>query len=74
MMSAGHAPNALPQLAKANVNWRLPGHSAEELRLELVRVFADPKGVVRYVDDAGNVYDSTPEKNAFPPVLPPEEG
>jgi acetylornithine deacetylase/succinyl-diaminopimelate desuccinylase-like protein len=74
MMSAGHAPNALPQLAKANVNCRiLPGHSAEGIRQELVRIFADPKIVVRYVDDAGNVYDRTPEKKAFPPILPSDE-
>ena len=72
MMSAGHAPNALPQLATANVNCRiLPGHSAEEIRQELVRIFADPKIVVRYVDDAGSVHDRTPEKKAFPPILPP---
>jgi acetylornithine deacetylase/succinyl-diaminopimelate desuccinylase-like protein len=74
MMKAGHAPNALPQLAEANVNCRiLPGHSAEQIRLELVRIFADPKVLVRYVDDGGKVYDQTPEKNAFPPILPPEE-
>jgi acetylornithine deacetylase/succinyl-diaminopimelate desuccinylase-like protein len=74
MLSAGHAPNALPQLAQANVNCRiLPGHSAEEIRLELVRIFADPKVTVRYVDDAGKVYDATPEKKAFSPMLPPDE-
>jgi acetylornithine deacetylase/succinyl-diaminopimelate desuccinylase-like protein len=73
-LNAGHANNALPQLAEANVNCRiLPGHSAEEIRQDLVRIFADPKIVVRYVDDAGNVYDHTPEKKAFPPVLPPAE-
>jgi acetylornithine deacetylase/succinyl-diaminopimelate desuccinylase-like protein len=73
-LNGGHANNALPQLAQANVNCRiLPGHSAEEIRQELVRIFADPKIVVRYVDDAGNVYDRTPEKKAFPPILPPDE-
>ena len=72
-MSAGHAPNALPQLANANVNCRiLPGHSAEEIQLDLARIFADPKIVVRYVDDAGNVYGRTPEKKAFPPIPPPD--
>jgi acetylornithine deacetylase/succinyl-diaminopimelate desuccinylase-like protein len=73
-LNAGHANNALPQLAQANVNCRiLPGHSAEEIRQELIRIFADPKIVVRYVDDAGNVYDQTPDKKAFPPILPPDE-
>ena len=73
-LNAGHANNALPQLAQANVNCRiLPGHSAEEIRQELVGIFADPKIVVRYVDDAGNVYDRTPDRNAFPPIPPPDE-
>ncbi len=73
-LSAGHANNALPQLAQANVNCRiLPGHGAEEVRQDLVRIFADPKVEVRYVDDAGNVYDRTPAKQAFPPILPPPE-
>lgn len=73
-LAAGHANNALPQLAQANVNCRiLPGHSAEEIRQELIQVFADPKIVVRYVDDAGNVSEHAPEKRAFPPILPPDE-
>jgi acetylornithine deacetylase/succinyl-diaminopimelate desuccinylase-like protein len=73
-LSAGHANNALPQLAQANVNCRiLPGHSMEEIRQELARILADPKIVIRYVDDAGNVYDRTPDKKAFPPVPPPDE-
>ncbi len=34
MLSGGHAPNALPQRAEANVNCRIfPGHSQEEIRL-----------------------------------------
>jgi acetylornithine deacetylase/succinyl-diaminopimelate desuccinylase-like protein len=70
----GHANNALPQLAQATVNCRiLPGHSAEEIRQELVRVFADPKVVVRYMDDGGTVYDRTPDKKAFAPILPSDE-
>jgi acetylornithine deacetylase/succinyl-diaminopimelate desuccinylase-like protein len=74
MMTAGHAPNALPQLAQANVNCRiLPGHTAEDIRLELVKIFADPKIQVRYVSDGGTVYDKTPDKKAFPPILPPDE-
>ncbi len=43
-LNAGHANNALPQTAQANVNCRIvPGHSTEEIRLELEKVFADPK-------------------------------
>ncbi len=70
-LNAGHANNALPQLAQANVNCRiLPGHSAEEIRLELIRIFADPKLAVRYVDDAYNVSDRAPDKKAGAPVMP----
>jgi acetylornithine deacetylase/succinyl-diaminopimelate desuccinylase-like protein len=61
-LSAGHANNALPQTAQAIVNCRiLPGHSSEEVRQELIRIFADPKVVVRYVDNAGNVSDRAPD-------------
>jgi acetylornithine deacetylase/succinyl-diaminopimelate desuccinylase-like protein len=66
-VNAGHANNALPQRAEANVNCRiLPGHSAEEVRQELIKVFADPKISVRYTDNFG-VYDSAPDRKSFPP-------
>src|SRR5208337_3016745 len=43
-LSGGHANNALPQMAQANVNCRIePGHSLEEIRLTLEKVVADPK-------------------------------
>ena len=43
MLSGGHATNALPQLAEANVNCRIyPTESAEEVRLALEKVLADP--------------------------------
>jgi len=43
-VEAGHARNALPQSAVANVNCRiLPGHSAEEVRKQLVTALGDPK-------------------------------
>ncbi|MBV9081626.1 MAG: M20/M25/M40 family metallo-hydrolase, partial [Acidobacteriaceae bacterium] len=43
-LSGGHANNALPQTAQAIVNCRiLPGHSPEEIRQQLVHIFADPK-------------------------------
>src|SRR5258708_29608696 len=42
-LSGGHANNALPQTAQANVNCRIePGHSLEEIRLTLEKVVADP--------------------------------
>ncbi|CAN5312676.1 M20/M25/M40 family metallo-hydrolase [soil metagenome] len=43
MITAGHAPNALPQRAKANVNCRiLPGNDPKVIRDELQQVVADP--------------------------------
>lgn len=42
LLDGGHANNALPQRAGANVNCRiLPGHSAEEVQADLQRVVAD---------------------------------
>jgi acetylornithine deacetylase/succinyl-diaminopimelate desuccinylase-like protein len=42
LLEAGHARNALPQTASANVNCRvLPGESVEEVQKTLVRVLAD---------------------------------
>jgi acetylornithine deacetylase/succinyl-diaminopimelate desuccinylase-like protein len=67
-LSAGHANNALPQRAEANVNCRiLPGHSAEEVRQELVRVFADPKIAVLYGNNFGEVFEHAPERKSLPP-------
>jgi len=35
-LNGGHANNALPQMAQANINCRIePGHSLEEIRLTL---------------------------------------
>jgi acetylornithine deacetylase/succinyl-diaminopimelate desuccinylase-like protein len=67
-LAAGHANNALPQRAEANVNCRIePGHSAEEIRQQLIKVLADPKITVRYVDNAGNGSDSASDRKSLPP-------
>ncbi len=43
-IEGGHAPNALPQHAKANVNCRiLPAVPLAEVQAQLARVLADPK-------------------------------
>ena len=43
MLDGGHAKNALPQRAGANVNCRIfPGHSIEAIRTELAAVISDP--------------------------------
>jgi acetylornithine deacetylase/succinyl-diaminopimelate desuccinylase-like protein len=68
MMSAGHAPNALPGRAQANVNCRiLPGHSQEEVRQDLIRIFADPTLTVDYVNNAGDVLGKGSDRAAAPP-------
>ncbi len=49
----GHANNALPQLATANVNCRiLPGVPPASVKDKLVEVVADPKIKVEFVDEA----------------------
>lgn len=73
MLNAGHAPNALPQRAEANVNCRIfPGHSQEEIRLELVKLFDDPTLAVRYISDEGEVSEHGSDRKAMvpPPVNP----
>ena len=51
MMDAGHATNALPQRARANVNCRIfPGVGIEEVRAALVRVLADAQISVATVE------------------------
>lgn len=43
MLGGGHAENALPQRAFANINCRIfPGHSKEEIMAELGKVIGDP--------------------------------
>lgn len=49
MLGGGHAENALPQRAFANINCRIfPGHSKEEIMAELGKVIDDP--VVKITD------------------------
>jgi acetylornithine deacetylase/succinyl-diaminopimelate desuccinylase-like protein len=68
-LNAGHANNALPQTAEAIVNCRiLPGHSAEEVREDLISIVADSQITVRYVDTLGEVQDRAPEKQSFEPT------
>jgi acetylornithine deacetylase/succinyl-diaminopimelate desuccinylase-like protein len=48
LLEGGHAPNALPQRAQANVNCRiLPDESPDSVRLQLERVMANPKVTIR---------------------------
>ncbi len=73
-LEGGHANNALPQRAQANVNCRIfPGHSLEEIRQQLIKVVADPEVTVRYVADDGKVAEKTPDRVSLaPPPLKAE--
>jgi acetylornithine deacetylase/succinyl-diaminopimelate desuccinylase-like protein len=66
-MEAGHAPNALPQRAVANVNCRiLPGHTPKEVRAELVKVIGDPQVEVALLNEVGT--PSNAEENDLSPT------
>jgi acetylornithine deacetylase/succinyl-diaminopimelate desuccinylase-like protein len=68
-LDAGHANNALPQRALANVNCRiLPGHTREEVRQTLIHLFDDPKVEVRFVTNQYQVLDRAPDEKGLPPV------
>jgi acetylornithine deacetylase/succinyl-diaminopimelate desuccinylase-like protein len=57
-LAGGHANNALPQLATANVNCRiLPGVSPEAVKQTIIETLADPKISVSLV---GNAHPSEP--------------
>ena len=67
-LDAGHANNALPQTARANINCRiLPGHSREEVRQTLIRILTDPKIEVSYAN-TGRAVESNPNSRGLPPV------
>lgn len=64
-LDAGHAPNALPQRAAANVNCRIfPGNTQEDVRQALEKVVDDARIAVTFVDP--------PESTSPPPALKPE--
>jgi acetylornithine deacetylase/succinyl-diaminopimelate desuccinylase-like protein len=54
LLDGGHANNALPQRAGANINCRIfPGVGFAEVQTTLERVIADPKMTVTKTDDRG---------------------
>jgi acetylornithine deacetylase/succinyl-diaminopimelate desuccinylase-like protein len=65
LLDGGHANNALPQRAGANINCRIfPGVSAEEVRVALEKAIGDPRMTVVRTDDRGPL--------AVPPPLDPK--
>jgi acetylornithine deacetylase/succinyl-diaminopimelate desuccinylase-like protein len=71
MLSAGHATNALPQRATANINCRIfPGVSREVVRAQLAKVVDDPAVSVTIPEVRGPVAEPAP---LTPRILKPIE-
>jgi acetylornithine deacetylase/succinyl-diaminopimelate desuccinylase-like protein len=65
LLDGGHANNALPQRAGANINCRIfPGVSAEDVRQALQKAIGDPRMTVVRSDERGPL--------AVPPPLDPK--
>ncbi|MBV8513948.1 MAG: M20/M25/M40 family metallo-hydrolase, partial [Acidobacteria bacterium] len=71
MLSAGHATNALPQRARANINCRIfPGVSREDVKAQLIKVVDDPAVVVTIPEVRGPEAQAAP---LTPQILQPIE-
>jgi acetylornithine deacetylase/succinyl-diaminopimelate desuccinylase-like protein len=71
MLDAGHATNALPQRARANINCRIfPGVDAENVRQKLQELVADPAVKVTTLETRG---PSSPPPPLTPAVMGPFE-
>ena len=69
MLEAGHATNALPQRARANVNCRIfPGVAEESVRAKLEELVADPQVKVTTLEVRG---PSSPPPPLTPQILGP---
>jgi carboxypeptidase PM20D1 len=66
MISGGHALNALPQRATANINCRIfPGHKPADILAELSRVIGDPAVHVQDVTEGSVANDASPIRADF---------
>jgi acetylornithine deacetylase/succinyl-diaminopimelate desuccinylase-like protein len=71
MLDAGHATNALPQRARANINCRIfPGVAAEAVRAKLEELIADPAVKVATLETRG---PSSPPPPLTKEILGPVE-
>ncbi|MGA2898744.1 MAG: M20/M25/M40 family metallo-hydrolase [Candidatus Acidiferrales bacterium] len=69
-LEGGHANNALPGMARANVNCRiLPGHTPDEVQATLEKVLADPKISVSQITSSGSGLRSNPLSTLQPSVM-----
>jgi acetylornithine deacetylase/succinyl-diaminopimelate desuccinylase-like protein len=61
MLSAGHATNALPQRARANINCRIfPGVTRETIMAELTQLVDDPKVTISIPEIRGPLMQPSP--------------
>ena len=66
LVNGGHAENALPQRATANINCRIfPGHKPADIMAELGRVIADPAVTIADVSEGSVANDASPMRPDF---------
>lgn len=66
MVTGGHAENALPQRATANINCRIfPGHKPADIMAELARVVSDPAVTFTDVTEGSVANDASPLRPDF---------
>jgi acetylornithine deacetylase/succinyl-diaminopimelate desuccinylase-like protein len=66
MISGGHAQNALPQRAEANINCRIfPGHKPADIMAELKKVAAEPALTIADVTGGSVATDASPMRPDF---------
>jgi len=71
MLSAGHATNALPQRATANINCRIfPGVTRDAILAQLTKIAADPEVKITIPEVRGPIAKPTP---LTPQILKPIE-
>ena len=71
MLSAGHATNALPQRARANINCRIfPGVARDAIQAQLVKLVDDPAIAVTIPEVRGPIANPAP---LTPQILKPIE-
>ena len=71
MLSAGHATNALPQRARANINCRIfPGVARDSIQAQLVKLVEDPAIAVTIPEVRGPIANPAP---LTPQILKPIE-
>jgi acetylornithine deacetylase/succinyl-diaminopimelate desuccinylase-like protein len=69
-LDAGHANNALPGMARANVNCRImPGHSPGEIQATLIKVLDNQKIVVTHATDLASGGISNPPSPLRPDLM-----